>query len=804
MPSYPNPSESELRLRLGIPAEASRVLVLAESSHWDPDWLMTSQEYYQRFVRNNLDAALAELQKEPRRIYLVECIFFLKRYWEEHPKQQETIRQLVNDRRLRMTSTGVTTPDTLLPRTELLMRDYLLGQEWLRQNGMDASPDTGYFPDSFGCAHALPSLLNAAGFHNTAITRVDGMNFIGCEVDFPWKFPRPGSTAERLLKQEKSLDFIWRDNSGGEVLCHWNAFTYGQGDMLAYSGLARVYLAPYYRENRSDRNVTAKIKAFTAKLAPLSRTPYLFCPIGFDFNAPIPDLLSLLDRYNQRHYPRTGIWVVNAGLDDYLVLIDGYRARLPVFEADPNPYWTGFYSSRPALKKLCFDLADHLVFAETLALQAGDAQALERLAPAWFNAVVSNHHDFITGTATDKVVNAEQEPWLRESLQISESVIAGLTTRSRRLSVPRQEGEAPQWRLADGLLEVDTPVLRLDLAEEAGGCIVRAVDKTSGQQVLGSPSNDLISYQDSGGLWRMGNEFPGGTYRIASRISQSPARLQARLVGGCLEVTCTALIDGLPVTRRLWVGCSLPGLHFQVEGVAAEGHTLAVRFKTGLEAQALVMDEPGGVVQRPVMRHYQPTYWPVHNFVQVENLAFLRGTPGGCAWLGDGSFELVSHRNAPQETAWGFLKFPGMPVKGHEASNSCLDYGVLFLPGGDWRENRLFQQRREVLQLGLEEPTLEQQWVALVKTAFHVQPETVQVLALKPAGQGSGVVLRIFAPGTAGEVIRITPLEKRVETAWLCDARERRLAPLEIQDGVILLSMPGAIATIWILGSERE
>ena len=60
--------EKQLRRRLAIPAEAERVIVFAESSHWDPNWLHTSQHYYERFVKENLDQALEELHREPRRI----------------------------------------------------------------------------------------------------------------------------------------------------------------------------------------------------------------------------------------------------------------------------------------------------------------------------------------------------------------------------------------------------------------------------------------------------------------------------------------------------------------------------------------------------------------------------------------------------------------------------------------------------------------------------------------------------------------------------------------------------------------
>jgi len=136
--------EARLRRDLGIPEDAHQVILFAESSHWDPKWLYTSGEYYDRYVRSNLDQAIDELLREPCRVYSIECIFFLRLYWERQPEQRETVRALVNEDRLRLTSSGVTTADTLLPSAEAILRDLLLGQEWLRAQGM--TPESTSFP----------------------------------------------------------------------------------------------------------------------------------------------------------------------------------------------------------------------------------------------------------------------------------------------------------------------------------------------------------------------------------------------------------------------------------------------------------------------------------------------------------------------------------------------------------------------------------------------------------------------------------------------------------------------------------
>src|SRR5262249_21969341 len=159
---------------------------------------------------------LSELERDRRRVYCVESLFFLKLFWERHPHERASIRRLVESGRLRLSSSSLTTPDTLLPHPEAVLRDYLLGQRWLREVGLPVAPRTAYFPDNFGHSPHLPSLMREVGVDSVAITRVDGMHFLASDFRARSAFPRPGSTAERLQRDMRTLDFVWRDDDGAE------------------------------------------------------------------------------------------------------------------------------------------------------------------------------------------------------------------------------------------------------------------------------------------------------------------------------------------------------------------------------------------------------------------------------------------------------------------------------------------------------------------------------------------------------------------------------------------------------------
>jgi len=809
-----NDRENNLRIRLGIPDGAQRVMILSESSHWDPNWLYTSEEYYTRYVNNNLLQAISELTREPRRIYSVECMFFLRLFWDRHPEQQETIRSLVNEGRLRLTSSGVTSADTLLPSAEALLRDLLLGQEWLRKNGMHPEPVLAYYPDCFGHTPALPSLLSAAGFRMTAFSRLDGMYMIATDFDPKSSFPRPGSSAELLQRREKTLDFIWRGPDGSQVLAHWNAFTYFQGDMIAYRGLARAYLLPSFLSypDRSDRLVAKRIQDYTTQLAPLSRTPYLFCPIGMDFNPPIPGLLDLLDRYNQRHYPETGTWVVNAGLDDYLELVDCYRTRLPIFELDPNPYWTGFYTSRPALKKRCHELVDKLLLVERLSvMEDPSANAIPEapeLQAAWWAAATSNHHDFITGTSPDQVAEGEQLPMLDNAIQaVSEILKHKLPTTqlAHNKSDDGLPGEPPQWDRQGSKLIVKMPYYELELDEAIGGCLTRLWNPVTGVDLLGGISNELADYLESGGLWRMGLEFQGGKFKLLGRSSQQRIHLEVKAHLKALEISSAVSLGGNTYQQSILCQRDVPWISFRFTGRAPEKHTLGLCFRTGLSADRVAMENPGGVVTRPVKKIFEPTFWPVQHFYHLQDqetgrgIAVLLALPGAVAYRPvEKLVELVALRNATREKIYGFLNIPACPAEGREKTDFTFQFALLFTVAGGWQENRLPQLARQFAQHPWLEDDNSSLYHQLAPQVVLSSPD-VWLEALKPAWRGEGLIARLCSFALPSEPIRFGLCDYEIKEAYLCDGRERDLLPLSVNNSQVEFVLEHSITTLRLI-----
>jgi hypothetical protein len=640
---------------------------------------------------------------------------------------------------------------------------------------------------------------------------------VGCDYRRARDFPLHGSSAHLLMRDLRTLDFVWRAPDGSEVLCHWNAFTYFQGDMLAHVGIIRWMGMAFGAPLRTRGHLTRRVRGYAAQLRPLARTPYMFCPIGCDFNEPIPRLVGLLDRYNEHGYPRTGVWALCAGLDDYLALVDCYREKLPAIALDPNPYWMGFYATRPAAKRRCNRIVRKLVLAEKLTAippagpcpedrggTARSADEQQALREAWDLAVLSNHHDFITGTSPDRIWQQEQLPWLVRAEGLADCVL-------RRASCAPAEAAAgapagpPIWRRDGGRIAVASDDYRLVVDEARGGCVVELAARRGEvwHDLLRGPANDAVVYRDSGGLWRMGHEYRGGVFAELQRASDGRAAITVSERGAVLELRADSALAGRPITRWIWLRRESPMIRMRLQGSLPARRTLTCRFATAMRLETAAMDVPGGVVQRAPHKLYEPTFWPARSFVHFAReeggwgLAAFLGGPAAVSFTAEGVVEWIALRHAPKERAYGVLPVLAHPAAGSDPGEGVFDYAVWLTAGGDYRANQVPQQVRRALGGALKG----QHAAELEERAGHVlvvdHPD-VLVTAVKRAERGRGVVARLnaLAGWERGEELRLTCPGRPICEAVLCDALERDLAVLPVEHGVARVPIRGAVSSV--------
>lgn len=417
-PKKPSDPEAQLRAKLGIPAGAKTVIVFGQSSHLDIDWQRTFGDYYKSFVENILLQAQKQLQEQPRAFYSVAEVAYLEHHLAVHPEALAPLRAAAARGALHIVGGGLTSPDTLLPETELLLRDFLFGVRF-SEDTLGIRPTAAWLPDSFGQGAAAPDLLSALGYKSVAFSRIDGAPTLPEELKDPTIAPKPGSTAAQL-KRLGSADFIWRGTGGGSVLAHFMASPglYCAGDNIDYDEpfqLPGSHLGQFRGDDPSFTD--ARIDSYVQAMRPYTKTPYMFIPVGCDFQPPKPRLIEYLDGYNKRRYPTTGVWAVAAPFDDYAALVSAHRSVLPVISGSLTPYYMGFYGSRAEIKRGARDAARPFFEAETFATALGaEGSSIVRAAePDLELLALSDHHDFITGTSVDNVVKTEQLPLLAQT-----------------------------------------------------------------------------------------------------------------------------------------------------------------------------------------------------------------------------------------------------------------------------------------------------------------------------------------------------------------------------------------------------
>src|SRR4029450_11356994 len=290
-PATPRASEECVRSELGIPPEASRVVIISQSSHLDWDWRHTFEDYFAGplvdpflfLLPGTVDTILSEAVGLMTQFhgsgvpyyYSVAEMGFLARFVQAHPELLEPLRAVGND--LRIVGGGVTSPDSLLPPGESFIRDYLVGKDWV--DSMLGLPiRAAWLPDDFGLDAQLPIVLEAMGPPRFGVGRVPGVDSSGRSLGL--QPPVPGSVAATLL--DDGFDFRWRAAHGSEVLAHWMPGGYCQGDFA---------LGPV-----PGRPWTDALERLVDIDGAAARTPYLFIPVGGGFGRPRPGPLGPVSR----------------------------------------------------------------------------------------------------------------------------------------------------------------------------------------------------------------------------------------------------------------------------------------------------------------------------------------------------------------------------------------------------------------------------------------------------------------------------------------------------------------------------
>ncbi len=397
---------------------AGRMFHVMPHSHIDVEWYWTFATT-REWTAEILNKAVALLMSDSEYRFTQDQVVLVRSYWETlGADERARFKQLVTEGRLAIVGGMLVQPEVAEPSGESLVRQILLGQQWLKAN-LGIRARCGWFIDTFGQAPQIPQLLRQAGYEANVFWR-----------DIPLEYSVDSMPA----------DFYWEAPDGTRVLTHWLAGGYAFRD--------------------------TEIQAAASH----SRSGQVLVPYGSDVSRPTEDSPAIRrimeERLAKLELPYSKIRVSAA--PEYFDALRAEAASLPVLRLDFNPPQRaqdlrGAYDNRIELKKRNRAAEQALYSAECVAaiamtggnpvsqpaaaaLRAGEGDSArapgsrqEALRQLWEKLLFTHFHDIIGGSHSDPVYLSAMDR-LESVLEQSRQ----LTTESLRQVIPGA-GQPGEW-----------------------------------------------------------------------------------------------------------------------------------------------------------------------------------------------------------------------------------------------------------------------------------------------------------------------------------------------------------------------
>ena len=338
------------------------VVHVVPHSHTDPGWLLTYDEYYERTVKKILDAVLRQLEADAdRRFAWSEICFFERWYAEQTASVKSKIGRLVAEGQLEFVGGGWVQHDEALATAERIVDQFEVGHAWLK-NTFGVKPRIGWQIDTFGHADATPGIFSGLGFDAMIINRIH-------------------MRKKQQFKKDKHMEFMWRGRNSSDMLFthvlynHYNS----PRDFDFEAKGVRGVTVPKRRAQRLVAEMRDRAKVY--------QTHNILMMFGDDFRfvhaeKQFVNIEKLMRYINEKE---KGISIKFSTPSEYFDAVHAAAAvtsaKFPTFAGDFYPYsddgksyWTGFYSTRPNLKRSIREM-DGFVASASLLFALGRGRA---------------------------------------------------------------------------------------------------------------------------------------------------------------------------------------------------------------------------------------------------------------------------------------------------------------------------------------------------------------------------------------------------------------------------------------------
>eukprot|EP00095_Tigriopus_kingsejongensis_P010888 maker-scaffold1216_size55193-snap-gene-0.9 protein:Tk10888 transcript:maker-scaffold1216_size55193-snap-gene-0.9-mRNA-1 annotation:"alpha-mannosidase 2" len=422
------------------PANKLQVFIMPHS-HNDPGWIKTFEKYYMDQTRHIFDNMVPKLLENPKRKFIWAEISYLSLWWASQPIEiREKVLTLITNGQLEIVTGGWVMNDEANTHYFSIIEQLITGHEWLRLNLNGYKPNNGWAIDPFGNTPTMAYLLKRIGF--------DGM-----------LIQRTHYSVKKHLARTQDLEFLWRQHwdhdDTTDMMTHMMPFysydvphTCGPDPKICCQfdfdrlpgGIAscpwKVAPKAITDANVAERSLTLLDQY--RKKASLYKSNVVLIPLGDDFryntarewDRQFENYEKIIDHVNS--HPELNAQVQFGTLEDYFSavrqsstaksgtdtgLFKSLSGDFFTYADREDNYWSGYYTSRPFYKNMDRVLAGWLRSAEIIySIMWAEMEyvgsdvmdmarpLMENLIYARQNLALFQHHDGITGTAKNHVV----------------------------------------------------------------------------------------------------------------------------------------------------------------------------------------------------------------------------------------------------------------------------------------------------------------------------------------------------------------------------------------------------------------
>uniref|UniRef100_A0A6I8N4V2 Alpha-mannosidase n=1 Tax=Ornithorhynchus anatinus TaxID=9258 RepID=A0A6I8N4V2_ORNAN len=393
---------------------------LLPHTHDDVGWLKTVDQYFYG-VRNDiqhagvqyiLDSVVPALLADPtRRFVYVEVAFFAQWWHQQTPQMQKAVRELVDQGRLEFANGGWCMNDEAASHYNAIIDQLSLGLRFLQGTfGSCGRPRAAWHIDPFGHSREQASLFAQMGFDGYFFGRLDYQD-------------------KKNRESKREMEQIWRASTSLEPPTA-DLFTsilpngYNPPLGLCWDVLCSdnpVVDDPGSPEYNAKQLVSYFLET-AATQAKHYRTNHIVMTMGSDFhyenaNLWFKNMDKLIRLVNAQQQNGSRVHVLYSTPSCYLGALNKANLTWSLKQDDffpyadgPHQFWTGYFTSRPALKRYERLSNNFLQVCNQLEVLAGPAamagpygsgdSSLLREAMA-----VAQHHDAVSGTSKQHVAD---------------------------------------------------------------------------------------------------------------------------------------------------------------------------------------------------------------------------------------------------------------------------------------------------------------------------------------------------------------------------------------------------------------